>query len=244
MNPLDTLYFLDTETTGLGSEDRLCQCAYIYQGQEYDELFKPPLPIEVGAQAISHITNKHVADKPVFAGSEMQAHLQNLGQNGSVLVAHNAPFDIAMLKRDGVETEVFIDTKKVAQALDPTGELERYAMQYLRYYFELEVENAVAHDALGEVRVLKALFMHQLSELNEQGMSEEEALAWMIEQSSLPQKVIKFTFGKYRGEKVSDVAQKDAGYIKWLFGEKQKQIASGEISEDDEWVYTLKDYCN
>lgn len=244
MNPLDTLYFLDTETTGLGNEDRLCQCAYIYQDTEYNELFKPPLSISVEAQSISHITNKDVAEMPEFEGSEMQIHLRTLSSEGAVLVAHNAPFDIDMLRRDNVDVDVFIDTKKVAQALDPEGELGRYSMQYLRYYFELEVENAIAHDALGDVRVLKALFLHQLSELEEKGMNQEEALAWMIEQSTSPQKVVKFTFGKYRGERVDEVAKKDIKYLQWLFGEKKKQIAAGEISEEDEWVYTLKDYCN
>ena len=80
--------------------------------------------------------------------------------------------------------------------------------------------------------------------LEENGMSQEEALAWMIEQSTSPQKVVKFTFGKYRGERVDEVAKKDIKYLQWLFGEKKKQIAAGEISEEDEWVYTLKDYCN
>jgi len=240
MNPQEQLVFLDTETTGLGKTDRLCQCAYIFKGEEYDELFLPPVAISVEAQSISHITPKHVAGKPDFEGSEMQGHLQGLLAEGVVLVAHNAPYDIEMLARDGVVWENYIDTQKVAKALDPEAEIPRYNMQFLRYYFELEVENAIAHDALGDVRVLKALFEHQLHLATETGKTEEEALAWMMEVSTEPQLVTRFTFGKYRGKKVVEVMQEDKGYLEWLWKQKQQQLSAGEITEHDEWVFTLR----
>ena len=234
------LIFLDTETTGLGQTDRLCQCAYIYQDQEYDELFLPPVPISVEAQSISHITPKHVEGKPAFEGSGMQKHLNDVVAEGSVLVAHNAPYDISMLSRDGVVVENYIDTQKVAKTLDPEGEIPRYNMQFLRYYFELEVDDAVAHNALGDVRVLRALFDHQLSLVEESGKNTDEALAWMMEISTQPQIVNRFTFGKYKGKKVSEVLQEDKGYLEWLWGQKKQQLESGEITEDDEWVHTLR----
>ena len=240
MNPLQQLVFLDTETTGLGREDRLCQCAYIFDNDEYDELFLPEVPISVEAQSVSHITPKHVEGKPSFGGSNMQAHLNELLDQGVVLVAHNAPYDIEMLKRDGVEWEHYIDTQKVAKALDPEAEIPRYNMQFLRYFFELEVDDAIAHNALGDVRVLKALFEHLLHLAQESGRSEEEALAWMMEVSTEPQLVTRFTFGKHRGKKVQEVLMEDKGYLEWLWKQKQQQLSSGEITEQDEWVFTLR----
>lgn len=234
------LIFLDTETTGLGPEDRLCQCAYIYQEENYNELFKPPLEISVEAQSICHVTNRHVENKPPFEGSNMQKHLRDIHGDGvSILVAHNAKFDIEMLKRDGVETERFIDTHKVAQALDTEGVIPRYNMQYLRYYLDLQVEGAQAHDALGDVLVLKALFERLYKKCIDKGMSHEDSLAWMMEVSSQPTFIHTFVFGKYKGQKTSDVVKTDRGYLQWLQEQKEQQVATGEISEDDDWIFTL-----
>ena len=53
--------------------------------------------------------------------------------------------------------------------------------------------------------------------------------------SKQPAFIGKFTFGKYNGEKVTDVAKIDRGYLEWLY--KQKK----ESDEDDEdWIFTLE----
>lgn len=62
--------FLDTETTGTGTKDRLCQLAYkLDTGEIVNKLYKPPLPIEIEAMTVHHITNEMVADKPAFKDS-------------------------------------------------------------------------------------------------------------------------------------------------------------------------------
>lgn len=235
------LVFLDTETTGLGPDDRLCQCAYIYRGEQYNELFKPPLPISVEAMSISHVTNHHVEDKPTFEGSKIQQHLQAVfADDQTLMVAHNAPFDMAILERDGVTVKRYIDTKKVAQVLDPDGVIPRYSMQYLRYYLDLQVEGAQAHDALGDVLVLHALFERLYAKYVAQGMEHADIVTEMERVSSLPTLIKKFTFGKYKDKLVADVARDDRGYLEWLLGQKQAQRAQGNPDED--WEYTLKTY--
>ena len=92
------LIFLDTETTGNEvGKDRLVQVCYEASGEIKNEYFKPPLPMSVKAMSVTHITNKMLEDKPPFEGSEMKAELELLLREG-VMVAHNAAFDIAMLK--------------------------------------------------------------------------------------------------------------------------------------------------
>ena len=55
--------FLDTETTGTGSEDRLCQIAFKPEGgPAVCELINPGKPISIDAMAIHRITNKMVED--------------------------------------------------------------------------------------------------------------------------------------------------------------------------------------
>ncbi len=51
--------FHDTETTGTGSADRLCQIAFkIKGGYTVNELFNPGTPISIDAMTVHHITNE------------------------------------------------------------------------------------------------------------------------------------------------------------------------------------------
>jgi len=48
--------FLDTETTGTGPDDKLCQLAL--RGLIVNELFNPGLPISIDVMSLHHITNQ------------------------------------------------------------------------------------------------------------------------------------------------------------------------------------------
>ena len=70
--------YLDTETTGSGTTDRLCQIAFKTDtGTTVDELLNPNMPISVEAMSIHHITNEMVADKPPFKDSDVYKNLQS-----------------------------------------------------------------------------------------------------------------------------------------------------------------------
>ena len=236
------LIFLDTETTGIEDKDRLCQVAYKFKGKEKEALFKPPVPISVDAMAVAHITNKMVDKCEPFINSEMFQDLQKiLVDEKNILVAHNAKFDVEMLKREGLETKNIIDTYKVAQAWDKEAIIPKYKLQYLRYYFNLEIENVVAHDALGDVLVLEKIFEHLFAEMLKESNDEKKVLDEMIEISKLPILIKTMNFGKYNGEKVADVAQKDPQYLEWLLNEKIKTRDQGGINDED-WIYTLEHY--
>ena len=63
--------YLDTETTGNGPDDRLCQIAFRPEnGPAVCELCNLGKPISIDAMAIHHITEKMVADKPTFQKSD------------------------------------------------------------------------------------------------------------------------------------------------------------------------------
>lgn len=235
------LVFLDTETTGRGPEDRLCQVAYKFDGQEVEALFKPPLPIEIEAMAVTHITNKMVADKEPFLGSDIHKHLGDIFSSDNILVAHNAAFDADMLKRENLEARRIIDTHKIAQHLDTDATIPRYSLQYLRYYLDLDVENAPAHDALGDVRVLEKLFEKLFEKMISELSGEEKVIEKMLEVSAKPIFVKRFNFGKYRDMLVGEVAMNDPGYLRWLLEEKIK-VRDGGGDNDENWIYTLEHY--
>lgn len=236
---LPQLLFLDTETTGREAHDRIFQVAYAHNGSEVSELFKPPVPLCVEAMEATGYTNKDVADKKPFPGSKLHAELGALLRDPVVLIAHNAPFDIEMLKRDGVEVGAHIDTLKVARALDPQGKLGAYRLQYLRYALDLEVADAAAHDALGDVRVLKALFERLFVKMEAEHGTPAGALDAMIEITKQPSLITRITFGKHAGKLINDIAKEDRGYLEWLLKQKENDTENSHDQNED-WIYTLR----
>ena len=83
--------FLDTETTGKGSADRLCQIAFkIKGGYTVNELFNPGMPISIDAMTVHHITNEMVLDKPAFRNSDTWSKLRDLvNSDGYVIVSQS-----------------------------------------------------------------------------------------------------------------------------------------------------------
>lgn len=232
---MDKLIFLDTETTGNDLlSDRLVQISYSHKGKLISEFFKPPVPISVKAQSISHITNKMIEDKSSFSGSKMKKDLQLLLKE-NIIVAHNARFDICMLSHENLKTSKFICTLKVARFLDEEGEMDEYNLQFLRYYFELDIE-ASAHSAQGDVLVLEAVFKKLYNRMLEAHKDHDAVISKMIEISSAPFIMRKFNFGKHKGKKVEEVAEFDKPYLRWLLEQKTQN------GGDEDWIYTLKHY--
>lgn len=231
------LLVADTETTGTADEDRLCQFACIGKGVTIDELFRPPLPIKYEAMAVHHITNEMVEDRPEFKGSKTYQYLKGVLPK-SVFVAHNAQFDIRMLEKEGLQVPHFIDTLKVVRHLDTQCQMSNYQMQYLRYRLGVNVPgNVVAHDALGDVKVLVHLF-HKLTRLwiKRMDTDPDNVFIEMEELSRKPIFIRKMQFGKHRGKLTEDVLKEDRGYLEWLYTQK-----TNEPEGEEDWIYTLEE---
>jgi len=218
------IIFLDTETSGISTNDRLLEVSYSYNDQPIiSERFKPPCPINLQAMAVHHITEQDVADKSLFTQSSMFQVLSYILPD-SILCCHNLPFDLEMLRKEGLPEPKFkIDTLKVVRHLFPL--LDCYKLQFLRYFFNL-IGEVQAHSAEGDVYVLKSLFKTLIGVLTEKGI--QKPIEWMIEMSKRPCLLAKVPFGKYKGCLFTDVKEKDIGYLRWM-----KTIAS------DDLVYTL-----
>ena len=234
------IIFIDTETTGNGDKDRLVQLAVKERFVEkplVNALYKPPVPISIESMAIHHITERMVAARPGFQAAPEYAGLKDLLESDEVLVvAHNAAFDLAMLAREGIMLKRAICTYKVAYALDPSDVLPNYRLQYLRYLLDLDVE-AQAHDALGDVLVLEALFERLLQKMIDRHGTEEAALEAMLTISARPLLFTTIRFGKHSGKRLEDIARTDRDYLGWLLKEKEKTPAV-----EADWIYTLKHY--
>ena len=232
--------FFDTETTGNTEKDYLCQIAYKTESDSFSGLYKPPIKVPPETSAIHHITNKMLEDKPAFKESEEFLKIKDLFENkDSVVVAHNAPFDLLIIKKEGIIPKNFICTLRLARYLDPEEKIEKYNLQYLRYLLGIEID-VVAHDALGDVLVLEKLYERLKKKLMEkENLQEDEAIQKMVEISSHPSIFKSIKFGKYNGKKMEEILKVDRGYLEWLLGEK---LDNDQIDED--WIYTLKHYLN
>lgn len=222
------ILFLDTETTDL-EDRRLVQLAYKAYGSDdvYDQMFKPPVPIKAGASEQNQIVNEDVEDCPVFAGSEDAAKLQEI-LNANILVAHNAEFDISVLKNEGVETKWYICTQKVAQSILDDPGIERFSMQFLRYYLGLYKTEPnpryIAHDAYGDIMVLEALFTYLLTKIQKDDkIGAREAIQKMGSISMNPLLLKRVNFGKHAGKLWSELAQTEPSYLVWVRDKKDNK---------------------
>lgn len=220
--------FLDTETTGTGPDDRLCQIAFkTGKGQVVDEMFNPGRPIAIEAMAVHHITNEMVASKPPFKGSPAHEKLETLlNDDQKIVVAHNAKFDLDMLRREGIQIDRAICTYKLTRYLDKEGSIPQYNLQYLRYYLKLDIE-AVPHSALGDILVLEGLFRRIHAKFEPAGAA--DAAAQMLKISNEPVLIARMPFGKHKGHKFDQVPK---DYLNWLL----------TTDLDEDLAYTVQYY--
>lgn len=154
---------LDFETTGLDSRsDRICEIGALRlsetgaEAASLDLLVNPGLPIRPEASRVNGITDEMVRDaRPVEeALPELLAFLGD-----SVIVAHNASFDLGFLKaaaeRAGlpVPANLVADTRDLAREAFPG--LPSYALQNLARSFGLSPGNA--HRACDDARTCARL---------------------------------------------------------------------------------------
>ncbi len=233
------IYFFDTETTGNTPTDLLCQLAVKERGVDtpiLNELYNPKVHIPYECSAIHHISNKMVQDKAVFKDSNEYQDIKNIFESpDSIVVAHNAAFDEQMLKNEDIFPTNIICTFKIIRALDIENKYPMHKLQYLRYALGMEL-NVPAHDAFADVLVLENLFEFELKEIMQKySLDESSALEKMIEISKNPLEIRMIDFGKYRGNTVDEVAQKDPGYLSWLLDQKLNSD-----KDEKDWIYTLE----
>jgi DNA polymerase-3 subunit epsilon len=178
-----TFVVVDLETTGgspAGSQITEIGAVKVRGGQvlgEFQTLVRPTTPIPAFISVLTGITNSMVADAPRIA-TVLPQFLQFA--SGSVLVAHNAGFDISFLKAAAAETghawpgPAVIDTVKLARQLVHKDESPNHKLSSLARVFGAATtpDHRALHDARATVDVLHGLIarvgnlgVHTLEEL-------------------------------------------------------------------------------
>jgi DNA polymerase-3 subunit epsilon/exodeoxyribonuclease X len=237
---------LDTETTGVGENDRVIQLGYIVLGvnpiEVHNEFNSSDVPISFGAMEVHGITPDLIEGKPTCIETSAYKRLLELNTSDNYIIIHNAPFDIKMLEKEGFSTQMkVIDTLRVAKHILPDEEAHR--LQYFRYKMDLYKEeekeasalNIVvkAHDAIGDVLVLK-LLLSKLRVAVQAAYPSENPVEKMVDLTNTPILVKTFRFGKHKGKELEEVAREDAGYLRWML--------SSMDNLDDDLRYSINHY--
>jgi DNA polymerase III subunit epsilon len=183
----------DTETTGLrpfgGDEVTSLGAVVVEEGAIIEEPFfyslvNPMRPITLQAQKITGITNEMVRQKPPLIPVLID-FLDFCGPR--VLIAHNAPFDLAFLNNKVGETigrrivNPVIDTVLLTSALHYS--IGDYSLENLAGIFKFSLEGR--HNALGDARIAASLFLKLLPELQSRGVNTLHQLAGLFSDANL-----------------------------------------------------------
>jgi len=164
--PVSEIVFtaFDFETTGLTpGVDRIVEFGGVtFKGKQilrtFERLVNPGIPISEQAAVVSGITNAMVAAEPAI-GSVLPEFMQFAGD--TVLIAHNAPFDLAFLRAALLEHGMgdvrnsIIDTQELAKRAFPKQ--KSYSLQNLIAFLKIPPNNA--HRAADDAIMCMRLFL-------------------------------------------------------------------------------------
>ncbi|MFA6435212.1 MAG: 3'-5' exonuclease [Elusimicrobiales bacterium] len=165
--------FLDVETTGLSPRtSRVCEVALIaFQGNcrvsHFSSLVNPGLPIPPETSRIHGITDEMVKNSPAFPA--LAPRLIGLLE-GSVIVAHNAEFDLSFMEMEFARAGLrlpklpVIDTLYIARRL---GTFSNNRLGTIAKELEISAENW--HRALSDVEMTRKIFEHFMLVFKKEG---------------------------------------------------------------------------
>ncbi len=245
---------VDTESTGLDPQvAEICEIgtAITLDGITpitKDKLFGTELPIPFAASSKNNISRKMIADLPKVTDDEdlISKMLHVYDKKIKYYVAHNFKYDKELLtstfgtRNDRGFEEIanrimntrWLCTYRLAQHLFKPSEEDpnlAYALNYLRYAFDLPVEGTV-HRAGDDSRVtwflLQFIAEYYLEAFQDDELDESFDLGeQLFELSKIIIKIDVMPFGKHKGEKLSDVPD---SYYKWML---EKSDMLNESSE-------------
>lgn len=168
MTIADTVFCtFDVETTGLSEKSRMVEIGAVRfrvgdDGEEFSTLVNPRRSITRGAQAIHGIDASMLREAPL-ADAALREFFDFAGD--SVLIAHNAGFDVGIVSMElvrcgmGMPDNLVIDNLSIARAC--LAERRNFKLSSLAAAIGLDT--AVLHRALPDARATKLVFEEALA---------------------------------------------------------------------------------
>lgn len=244
LNLKKPLVFFDLETTGVNySHDKIVELSYVKvypNGTEEENTlrFNPEMHIPEQATAIHHITDADVAECPTF--KERAKEIAKIFEGSDIAGYNSNRFDVPLLIEEFLNAGVnfdytkcrFVDVQTIFHKME-----QRTLVAAYKFYCNKDLE--AAHSANADTRatyeVLKAQLDHYsnlkndvefLSEFSSQNKNVDLAGRFIYNENHVPV----FNFGKYKGQLVIDVLEKDKGYYGWMM--------QGDFPQDTKNVLT------
>lgn len=179
--PLKDLSFVvfDTETTGLmPNNDEIVQIGAvrvvngrIVPGEMMDQLVNPGRRIPPASTKVHGVTDTMVHDAPHAPHAVSQLHAF---ARGAVVVAHNAPFDMAFLHRHGKASGLtwdhpILDTVLLSAVI--FGANEKHTLDALCERLTITIPPAIRHTALGDAQATAEALCKMLPILASRGLT-------------------------------------------------------------------------
>jgi len=224
------IVFFDLETTGINiAKDRIVEISILKvfpNGNKESKtwLVNPELEIPAEVVAIHGIDNEKVVTEPTF--NELADEVSKLIDGCDLAGFNSNRFDIPLLAEEMLRADIDFDMKnRVAvdvQVIFHKKEQRTLSAAY-KFYCDKDLENA--HSAEADTNATYEVLKAQLDKyddlendvkfLNEFSSHKKRAdFAGFIMFDEDENEV--FSFGKYKGQKVTDVLEKDKGYYSWI----------------------------
>ena len=224
------LCVFDLETTGTNvGKDRIVEICILKVNPDASRESKtwkvnPEMPIPKESSAIHGIYDQDVAEAPTF--KDIASKILEMISGADLGGFNSNRFDVPLLAEELLRAGLDFDLSKFklvdAQTIYHKMEPRNLSAAY-NFYCQKTLENAhsAEADVLATFEVLDAQVGHyvdlpkEVAGLSEFSFHSKFAdLAGMIHFNDKDQEI--FAFGKYKGQVVKDVFQKDIGYYGWL----------------------------
>lgn len=224
------LCIFDLETTGINiSKDRIVEISILKVNPDASResktwLVNPEMPIPKEATLIHGISDQEVQNAPVFKeiAPKIMAMLSGTDLGGFNSNRFDIPLLAEELLRAGIDFDLgkfkLIDAQVIFHKMEPRNLTAAY-----KFYCDKDLEGAhsAEADTLATFEVLDAQvgkykdLPKDTAGLSEVSYHDKFAdLAGFIAYDEDKQEI--FTFGKYKGQRVKEVFQKDIGYFGWI----------------------------
>lgn len=224
------LAFFDLETTGVNIvNDRIVEIGIVILNVDGSKdthryLVNPTIPIPVASSLVHGIYDKDVTDSPTFA--QLADELYDLLNPCDLCGFNSNRFDVPLLVEEflRVDRNFSIDERNLIDVRNIFVMMERRDLtSAYKFYCDKNLENA--HSALADVEATFEVFLKQVERYDELSNDIHEinnTTRHDLDQIDTANRLVKlngkaaFNFGKYKGQYVEDVLQKDSGYFGWI----------------------------
>lgn len=224
------IVFFDLETTGVNiASDRIVEISIIKvfpNGEEMRKTYRinPEMSIPPQATAVHGISDADVADCPKF--KQKAKELVEIFKDADIAGYNSNKFDVPLLAeefiRAGVDFDLkkrnFVDVMSIFMKKEPRNLSAAY-----KFYCNADLENA--HSANADTEATYEVFKAQVDRYSDIGNDIQEISKFSTYNNNADfmgrliydaDHNVVVNFGKYKGQKLTDIFEKDTAYYDWM----------------------------